>query len=460
MNEENKREKPDPGRQNKAGAEEKKETVSSENASTIEDSALAVKEWASHLSAEARDISWIEKGYAMPDEVSELCHRLPSEGAGLYALVGYQGIGKTSALLSIAERLRKSESCWVWEEHPSPGDIIVLKWNRPQDLTADLRRNLDPVSKEFRNEYLNQLLCELNERTPEPGSSSTLFMKKGIQRELQRLQLDIAILEAKWMESSDLGPELFVEPERILGSAVVRRVRYESLIALFRWAHTVLIDLPDYSKTDIRRVATDLEDIYWIWDALVERKLDPSMGAPNIVISFQKEMFRDHFFLGKMNRINLKPLKAEQMVQVVEKLFPNQRIFSKEALLLLAKMSRGVFRRFLRYITLAINHQEHVGASFPITVDQVREAVPVQVLAEDMDQQLAEIFPRQPDLRTEAVKLLLYLEEHGPTSQTKIAELLELHNYTVSRLLNKLEDHRYVRRERQGIENVISLVQP
>ena len=460
MNEENKREKPDPKRQNKTDAEEKKETVSSKNAPTIEDSTLEIKEWASHLSAETRDISWIEKDYAMPDEVSELCRRLPNESAGLHALVGCQGIGKTSALLSIAERLRKSQLCGMDEDEPSPNDIIILKWKRPPDLAADLLRNLDPVSKEFRGNYLIGLLSELQNITPESSSSPTLFMKKGIQNELQRQRLEIARLEAELEKPSDPGLDQFIEPERILGNTVVQRVRYESLIQLYLQAHTVLMDLPDYSKTDIRRAATDLKDIYWIWDVLAERKLDASLAAPNIVISFQKEMFRDHFFLGKMNRINLKPLKAEQMVPVVEKLFPNQQIFSKEALLLLAKMSRGIFRRFLRYITLAINHQEQVGASLPITVDQVREAVPVQVLAEDMDQQLAEIFPRQPDLRTEAVKLLLYLEEHGPISQAKITELLELHNYTVSRLLNKLEDHGYVKRERRGIENVISLVQP
>jgi len=279
-----------------------------------------------------------------------------------------------------------------------------------------------------------------------------IMFEKGIREyraEMMKLnEHHVSIIET--LSSYDL-----IQLEKKLGKAFVEQLRYESLLRVLGEFETILIDLPDYSKTDMRRLASDLEALYWIW-----ARLSGSRKKTNIVISFQKEMFHGHFFLNKMYQIELKPLKPEKLVEAYKKRFPNAKAFTEHALLLIAKMSRGVFRRFLRYITLAINHQEQAGASFPITVDQVREAVPVQVLAEDMDQQLAEIFPRQPDLRTEAVKLLLYLEEHGPTSQTKITELLELHNYTVSRLLNKLEDHHYVRRERQGIENVISLVQP
>jgi len=63
-------------------------------------------------------------------------------------------------------------------------------------------------------------------------------------------------------------------------------------------------------------------------------------------------------------------------------------------------------------------------------------------------------------MRTEAVKFLQHLEEHGPTAQTKIRKLLDLPDYTVSRPTKKLEDYRYVKREKKGIENIITIETP
>ncbi len=88
----------------------------------------------------------------------------------------------------------------------------------------------------------------------------------------------------------------------------------------------------------------------------------------------------------------------------------------------------------------------------------VRAAIPLQLLAQDMDDQLAGIFPRQPELRSEAARLLLHLEEHGLTEQAKIPELLNLRDYAVTRLLSKLEDHGHVKRKKEGVENIVTLV--
>ena len=42
---------------------------------------------------------------------------------------------------------------------------------------------------------------------------------------------------------------------------------------------------------------------------------------PNIVVVIQKEMFRDHFFFDKMEKVTLEPLKPEQMVEAYRKRF-------------------------------------------------------------------------------------------------------------------------------------------
>jgi hypothetical protein len=437
MSEEEKSKKPASKTPTRKSTRKTDKPPSSENVLTVEDPALEVKEWASCLSAETRDASWIDNWYVMPDEVSALCRRLPSERGTIHALIGYQGTGKTSAVLAIDSHLRKSEPSES-KKKSDPLKTIILKWRRPGELIADRLGRDDAFAACLKEEYRINLGRPWLKREPDLGVDS------------RRRRVARFIKASKALISLDFG-----DVEKELGKGLFERLRYQSFVQALSCARVILIDLPDYSKTDIRRVSSDLEAIYWIWNELTRFP-----NPPNIVISFQKEMFRGHYFLGKMSRVDLKPLKPEKLVEAYKKRFPDAKVFTEDALLLIAKMSRGVFRRFLRYITLALDHQEQVGASFPITVDLVRGAVPVQVLAEDMDQQLAEIFPRQPDLRTEAVKLLLHLEEHGPTSQTKTAELLELHKYTVIRLLSKLEDHRYVKRERQGVENVISLVQP
>jgi len=53
--------------------------LASADASSNQKSLLDLRDWASHFSAETRDASWVENGYVMPDEVSNLCRRLANE---------------------------------------------------------------------------------------------------------------------------------------------------------------------------------------------------------------------------------------------------------------------------------------------------------------------------------------------------------------------------------------------
>jgi DNA-binding MarR family transcriptional regulator len=51
----------------------------------------------------------------------------------------------------------------------------------------------------------------------------------------------------------------------------------------------------------------------------------------------------------------------------------------------------------------------------------------------------------------------MYLEESGPKGQAVLAEELGLEEYATSRLLAKLELHRYVVRRREGTDKIVSL---
>jgi len=63
----------------------------------------------------------------------------------------------------------------------------------------------------------------------------------------------------------------------------------------------------------------------------------------------------------------------------------------------------------------------------------------------------------QSDLRLQAVRLLMYLEESSPKKQGELAEEFGLEEYAMSRLLAKLELHRYVVRRREGTDKIVTL---
>jgi hypothetical protein len=201
-------------------------------------------------------------------------------------------------------------------------------------------------------------------------------------------------------------------------------------------------------------MAKDLEEIYWLWNALVGSESIP----PNLILAIQKEMSRGHFFFDKMRIKELKPLKPERMVEAYMRQFKSTNPFTQEALLTVARMSRGVFRRFLRYILLTVELWEtRPKAREPIDIETVKKAITTDRLGDDMELELVELFPKHSDLRLYAVRLLMRLEESGPMKQSQLAEELGLEPYALSRLLDKLELHSYVVREWSGAEKMVSL---
>jgi len=245
-------------------------------------------------------------------------------------------------------------------------------------------------------------------------------------------------------------PEL-ESAEAELSRDALGRVQETAWFEMLRNKKVVLIDTLDYSKTDRRLMAKDLQEIYWLW-----LNVAISDDGPNIVIAIQKEMFRGHFFFDKMQKIELEPLQPEAILEAYKRRFTTTEPFTEEALLMLARMSRGIFCRFLRYITLTLDlWQTRSEPHEPIDSAAVKEAVAVDRLAEDMELELVELFPKQSDLRIQAVRLLMHLEESGPQKQTELAERLGMEDYAISRLLAKLELHRYISRARSGTDKIV-----
>jgi hypothetical protein len=243
------------------------------------------------------------------------------------------------------------------------------------------------------------------------------------------------------------------QAEKALGKSVWLKVRTEAWLHVLVRLSVVLIDMPDYSKSDRRLMTSDLNEIYWLWN-----RLAADSHPPNLVIAVQKEMFGGHFF-DKMHKIELKPLNPEQMVEAYERRFGTLNPFTAEVLATLARMSRGVFRRYLRYISMAIEHWEGQPThNESIEASLVKEAIPIERLAEDMELELSELFPKQGDLRYQSVQLLLHLQAHGPQGQTQLAQTLDIQEYQLTRLLQKLERNRYIKREKRGKDKLVKLI--
>jgi hypothetical protein len=391
--------------------------------------------WASQLASESRKLDWVFYWYVWPDAVREIIRKLETMNGGIITLVGLQGVGKSSALQAILAGRMLLQDKEYRKTHKSSDpdlgqDIIRFKWRRQSELLPSLLNNTHEASADFHLEYSRALMANVNARFPHLIPSE---LEKNPDR-----------LNPEWAAAR-------------LGRPAIRAMQQNSWLNMLLKKKLILIDTPDYSKTDRRLMAKDLDDIYWLWNLLSRRTYPEDETKPNIVIAIQKEMFRDHFFFDKMEKVELEPLKPEQMVEAYRKRFTAIEPFTEDALLTLARMSRGIFRRFLRYITLTLRHWER-GRKGPIDTTIVKEAVTVERLAEDMERELTELFSKQSDLRIQAVRLLMRLDELGPRKQTELAEVLGLEEYAMSRLLAKLELHRYIVRRREGTDKIVSLL--
>jgi len=361
-----------------------------------------IRSWASLLASESRDRNWIRDAYVMPAEVDHLSAQLRFLHGALIGLVGIQGVGKSSALLALSTGSPEPKTT-----EPQSSQTILFKWRRTSDLFRSLMQYDHEASVEFRSEY---------------------------ERKLEGLSIDRA--------------------EQVGGAKIVRLRKYVWQ-DLLRSKHTIFIDMPDYSKTDRRLMAKDLEEIYWLWNSL---RLTNATTGPNLVIAIQKEMFSGHFFFDKMSMVELKPLQPSEIVEAYLRQFKTIDPFTDDSLLTVARMSRGVFRRFLRYISLTLDlWSTESQQSRSIDTTTVKKAVTAERLAEDMELEFVELFPRHSDLRLQAVRLLTHLEESGPMRQSRLGELLGIEPYAMSRLLAKLELHRYVVREREGADKLVGL---
>ncbi|MCP8309632.1 MAG: MarR family transcriptional regulator [archaeon] len=388
-----------------------------------------IYQWATKLTSESRTQSY---HYYWPDPIKRLLNRLKLVRGNLICLQGLQGSGKSIALIELKWKL----------EDEVEGNIVHFKWPGSNDPFETIHKVLEDS---FHQEYVDYLYNKIRERL----SDERIAFK--VSKIIGYTQGSKIISQAEWEEFKKIMKFQAEKLEHIFTIGERKELRKRFLIISLADSHTIFIDTRDYSRSDRRIMNSDLMAIQSLWDNLVQECLSCEGEVPNLVFGFQKELIerKDSFFYGKMDIIELKPLTPQQLIEAYKLNFNEIWPFEEQALLRVARLSRGIFRRFLRYISLCIEEwmaQEDMNKLIDLPLTE--KAITNEEVSKDMDLELAALFPKSEEMKRKAIKIISYLTNvKEGLNQKQLAKALNLNEMDCSRLCDKLEEHGYIIRE-------------
>ena len=432
--------------------------------------------WASQNTSESRELGNFK--YHWPSAVVKLLQTLELSQGSIIALVGLSGVGKSSAQVQVAKALNEK----LLAEKPASAStetirkVVHFKW--PGYFDASYARILDFLKEQNVSTSSQEVLQDLAQRLAGKRDPRVLrrqlrelFGEEFAQRDFQKESLTKAEL-AKLLTDLDAGQGIDAEmlAKRVLGPSDLKEFQKELVISLLSDCHTILIDLRDYGLKDSRAMNTDLSEIQKLWqyvnEHLYSKKQSGKPGAPpNLVFVLQKELTLSsdlrvtNYFLGKAARIfEIEPFSPREMVDAFKAEFGSFEPFSEGQLETLARYSRGVFRRFLKYIQFCLDYEfqrEREGKDFDFEGDVVEKALPEEEVLADWEMELRQIFPHGSYWRT-AFHVVSAVSEY-PKTQKELCEEIKVKNKKgialnvgasdLSRIVTKLEEYGYVKRE-------------
>jgi hypothetical protein len=389
----------------------------------LKEKATDLYQWASQNTSEATQVSEsferikAERASVESHDFFEtpffrlLMFRIKNTPHALIGILGLQGTGKTRTLTQLSR---------------SFPDAIYFKWS------VDWRKRLLQYPEAHDN-YASYL----------EGEANDLFMELGHKG-----------IQPKWMKK--LGADSVSKmsealQEKIIGRVKADELKKEAASMVLEGKKLILLDFPDYNKYDPFSMNRDFEELQKFWYSL-------QSSETGLVIAMQKELImrNPHFFIGKMDIMNLEPLSSDALMAAFKYLRKDSELFGDDAIKLLAELSRGVFRRFKKYIKLII--ESNLNTTIPLHREHVEQAITEAVLMESMELELGEIF-KERGKRIEALKVLNYVRQNPQTNMKSIAESLNIPETMVQRVVHNLELYGYVMLSRgKGKELLISLL--
>jgi DNA-binding MarR family transcriptional regulator len=358
--------------------------------------------------------------------------------------VGLQGTGKSTALQILCESL---------------GDERIFLWKWGKDFIERLRGESN-LQENWERAVYQELSDKPDKFIEEKLRIASVAFRGSVADLREPSRREEALQELRKIVPLEYA-------EKLVGAEVIERLKDAFLWNDLRQTRFIFIDLPDYKKTDAYSFSKDLDYIQHLWDKLMHETITFKKENGKIVsqplgttflVAFQKElvMKKPHFFLGKMDIVELKPLRADELVRAYEQRWKTIDPFTADSLKYLAELSRGVFRRFLKYIQTSIEKLVVDSKTPPISVEDVKATISSDMLLTDMELELSDLFTQHTQ-KVQAVKILTTLRE-GPLNQKQIASLIGVSEATAGRLISKLEAYDYIQRIRgEGRTLLISL---
>jgi biotin operon repressor len=385
-----------------------------------------IYQWCSQRTSETTEY---ERKYLWPDGADSLLRSLKLSEGSINALVGLSGVGKSSALRQISLELEKSER-----------QVLCFKWPGGLEPYRELMEYVPVIS-----EISDFLLEEIQERAvQDPKRSAKLESMLGAPDPDR--QLTVGDLE-QFRKKYDTSPEALWSFFNV-GEKKVLMAKY--VVQAFSKYHSILIDLRDYDRGNKGMMTNDLAGVQKLWQSLNEFWQISDKPMPNFVFVLQKELaydkgIIDNFFVRKARAFEIKPFTTDELVDAFRDEFDDPSPFTDDALQYAASLSRGVFRRFLRYLQLCL--EEFIDLD-PQSLDLplAQRAITSEEIEKDWALELQELFPHGEKWKT-AFRLMMHVVNHGPTIQKELASTLQVSEAEVTKILQSLEEHGYVKRE-------------
>lgn len=355
--------------------------------------------------------------------------RLRIMKSGEVIFEGMQGIGKTTIMSELKSRLSKEKKKVLSVQF----DVLnrYLKQDTMESVSNffDTEETGDVFYEDFINIYLDHLLLELDsyhkekiirfERGNSLGSNSRVRDYREYARHLEEI-------------------------EKLLPQRDRKRIFVQSYHDFLLGFNYLLIDLPDYPKNSTNSMNNDIEvlqEMYKIWN--VHNQLV-------LVLTLQQEIGEfGHFFFGKAIVIKLNPMTSEEMLQAFKLNFPDISPFTEGSIKRLAKISRGIMRRFKQYAYLVLCEAKKSNMEV-ITSEFIEATIPFEIKLSDMQRELMALYPKSESSRMLVLRILEFLRGRGGKSpQQDIIGEFDYSDAYMGKVLRDMEVKSYIRREKR-----------
>ena len=375
--------------------------------------------------------------YLWPQSVTRLALSLELSSRGLYALNGWLGVGKSQALLALKNELSSKKIT-----------TLYIKIEERAGLTESIERQYQNYLLRYERVYALEELQDL------AHTNRAKFLKVKLNRGAKDVE------RASMINTSEAERKLsainFDLVYKFLPKDAVRRAKENAFRDFLRDCQVLLIDLPDYPRGGKQVMSRDLDHIQKLWNNLALEGWDG-----NIVISIQRELLGEagvsHYLLGKTSIYEIKPFSSSEILELYKMKWNSTSPFTEDALKYVCAMARGITRRWLRYLGIILQSWLLDGRKpTPMDIKDVSEYLPMDEVAKDMDTELTHVFRKGVEGKKNAMAIITLVNAADkPLNQKQVASTLKIGEMECSRIVDKLEDYGYLKREKTKEGNLL-----